>query len=145
MPTIVVHATKNTNNYKIFLVIIKMQFLPQQNYLQTSLLGVGDPANYIEDQQLFDTPIGRRDKFKSLRTVAISAIIFVTIIALYDVLRNVINHYWINQALQDPDSANTVNDIKRTQIANTNRIWSSLTFALVCIGIAIVALPLLWH
>jgi len=102
-----------------------MQFLPGNNSLQTSLLGVGDPPNYLEDQDLFETRVGGDSKYSSLKTVAISAIIFVTIISMYDVLRNVVNYYLTED------------------IANQTRLVGSITFVSACIIIAFIAIPLL--
>lgn len=75
--------------------------------------------------------------------VIISAIIFVTVVALYDVIRSGLNAHFANLALTDPNSHNTPEDIERTQIANQNAFWASVIFATICLIIGIILIFLL--
>lgn len=70
--------------------------------------------------------------------VVMSAIIFVTVIGIYDVIRGGINNYFADIALTDPNSHNSPDDIERTNIANTNALWASMVFAGVAIILAII-------
>jgi len=47
-----------------------------------------------------------------------SAIIFVTVIPMYDVVRNLINYYYAKNALADKTIQNDTKSIKNTLIVN---------------------------
>lgn len=74
----------------------------------------------------------------SIIIVIISAIIFVTIISMYDVVRASFNSFYSNIALTDTNSHNAPQDIQRVQIANRNQLWSTMTFCAFCIVTAVI-------
>ena len=75
--------------------------------------------------------------------VIISAIIFLTIIAIYNVISTAIDNYYSNIALNDPNSNNTQEEIDRTNIANYYALISTIVYALICLVIAIILIPIL--
>lgn len=129
-----------------------MSFTPIRGGLSTALSGTVEPTKFMDAERydarsddLYSRRIhGPANKPQALRhtiiIVIISAIIFVTTVALYDVIRNAINVYFANLALTDPNSHNTPEEIENVQISNQNALWSSMVFAAVCILIAICLL-----
>lgn len=83
-----------------------------------------------------------RDNPKSIEytifIIIISAFIFISVIAIFDVLRNAINNFFADRSLRDPNSNNTPEDIERTEIANKNALESSIVFAAIAVLIAII-------
>lgn len=65
--------------------------------------------------------------------VIISAIIFVTVISIYDIFRNLISNYFAKITLNDPNSHNTQEQINTTLISNHGLLISSIIFSLFCI------------
>ncbi len=76
--------------------------------------------------------------------IVISAIIFLTIIAIYNVINTAIDNYYSNIALNDPNSNNTQEEIDRTNIANYYGLISTIVYALVCLIISIILVPILF-
>ena len=76
--------------------------------------------------------------------IIISAIIFLTIIAIYNVINTAIDNYYSNIALNDPNSNNTQEEIDRTNIANYYELISTIVYAFVCLIIAIILVPILF-
>src|SRR5581483_11434818 len=81
--------------------------------------------------------------FYTIVIVIISAILFVTVIAIYDVARNAISNYYAAQALRNPDSHNTPTEIEAALIANQQALIASGVFAAVCVLLALIIVPLL--
>ena len=75
--------------------------------------------------------------------IIISAIIFVTVVAAYDVIKTIIANYYAREALINPKSHNSKNDINRTIIANQNALIAAIVFSLVCVASVIIATPLI--
>jgi len=125
-----------------------MSFTPLSGQLSTALVGSIEPSKFIDVRESSRELSERRihgksnDKSDSLKyniiIVIISAIIFVTVIALYDIVRTGLNVYYSNLALNDPNSHNIQEDIDRTTIANFNALMSSITFAAICLFIGII-------
>lgn len=130
-----------------------MSFTPLSGGLSTALSGAIEPTKFIsapdtrsdpQAEELFARRIHEPSSSKTqtikytIIIVIISAIIFVTVIALYDIMRNSLNTYYANIALTDPNSHNDPEDIERTQIANINALWSSIIFAIICVIMAIM-------
>lgn len=136
-----------------------MSFTPLSGGTSTALIGAIEPTKFISIRASDDVyqndpnelyarrvhrPLDRTENMKyTIVIVMISALIFVTVIAIYDVIRNAINNYYANIALLDPNSHNDPDDIERTQIANNNELWSSMVFAAVCLVSAIILIILL--
>jgi hypothetical protein len=121
-----------------------------------SLLGVGDPIKFIrpvdndplEDRTDSRDLHGDRDSkgtnyIKTVLLVVISALIFVSIVALFDVLRNALDNYYAKQALENPASGNTETDIAATEIANQYNLLSSIVFASITSLISIILIIIL--
>jgi len=103
----------------------------------TSLLGVS--TQFIER----DNPIRQSrgaGSATSLIMIFVSAVIFVTMVAIFEVLKNAINNYYAEIALNDPDVNNTPEDILTTTTANRYGLISSFVFAVICVIIAIIVL-----
>jgi hypothetical protein len=78
-----------------------------------------------------------------LIAILITVIIFVAIIAAYDVIRDKISNHYAKQALTNPKSKNSQEDIERILLANQASYHSTLTFAFFAVMFAIFTLPLL--
>jgi len=126
-----------------------MSFLPiSTKNLQESLLGIGDPTKLLESRRddLMSRHIhGPRESSGAILLVVISAIIFITTVAVFDIIKGSINNYYSKISLTDPNSNNTNKDIQRTLIANRGSLASNFIFAMICIIIAIVIIPILYH
>ena len=132
-----------------------MSFLPiDYGSLSPSLLGVGDPIKFLRPKRIQfkgkankeDGPGPSMKRNREINTtilIIISAIIFISVVALYDILRNYITNKYATKALEDPRSENTKTDIAKTEIANLNGLYSSICFALIVILSAIILIPLL--
>lgn len=123
-----------------------MSFLPLnfQN-LQPSLLGIGDPKLIDFDKaDLSGKNIhGPKQHHATIIIIIISAIIFVTAVAIYDTIKSMINSHFTKLALINPDSHNTKKDIQRTLIANRESLTANCVFCIVCIILALVFVPIL--
>jgi len=122
-----------------------MSFVPLNGGFSESLLGVGttnliDTAKFNE-KGLEDLHPEKNGLTNSILLVVISAIIFVTVVSFYDVLRTFINATFAKIALEDPRAKNTEQDIISTEIANKEAVISSLTFFAfsLLLGILIVS------
>lgn len=131
-------------------------FSPLSGGFSTALSGTVEPVKFLDTSRPdieFRTEssdiYGRRihEGSKSSGTinytivlVIISAIIFVTVVALYDVIRTGLNTYFANQALIDPNSHNTQQDIEAAQIANQNIFIANIVFAAITFAIAVIAI-----
>ena len=132
-----------------------MSYQPlQEGTISTALFGIADPAKFTDpirldvDQSLFKREIhSPEEKQNSIKytiiIVFISAIIFVTVIAIYDVFKSLITNYFARDALQDPNSHNKREDIERTIISNQDALKSNFWFALFCIITAIILISIL--
>lgn len=140
-----------------------MSFHPIQQGFSSSLLGIADPVKFVDpsridtslldkdstaDKSLTDRRIhAGRDKTQTIRytliIIVISAIIFVTVIAIYDVLRIVITNFYAKAALTDPKAQVTPTDLTRTLIANYESFLATLVFALIAIFLALILIPIL--
>lgn len=142
-----------------------MAFTPLSNGVATALSGIlVSPGRLIDVSRLetdddiddirlhgFDVDKNKKNNHQqkdrtlkySILIVIISAIIFVTIISIYDVLRLVLNNYFAKKALDDPNSNNDPKDVERTLIANRNQLYSNLTFSGLCIGLSVVVISIL--
>lgn len=131
-----------------------MSFTPLKGF-STSLSGAVEPSKfYLTRDEWREDLYSRRihpleDKAESIRytilIVIISAILFVAVIALYDVLRNLTVNYFADRALRDPRSNNTQQDIESTNVANENTLLASIVFALICVVTAIFFITYLVH
>jgi len=130
-------------------------FVPLEHTgLTTSLLGTGDPVKYLpearseEPRNIYRRIHGSERKITpnsyTIILIVISALIFITVVAVFDVVRNAINNYYAKKALKDPRSNNTKRDIERAVIANKNNFYSSVTFAFITLFISIILIPLLF-
>lgn len=101
-------------------------------------------SDVLENRHIHGPSERKEDKIRyTIIIVMISAIIFVTTVSIYDVIRNALNTYYANLALTDPNSHNTNEDIERTKIANQNQLWSSMVFSAICIFSAIILILIL--
>lgn len=126
-----------------------MSFHPLSPGISQSLLGVGANPDLLDSSRYINRDYIDRSHYlsegkvpsgytKLILTVIISAIVFVTIVAIYDVLRNAINNKYAKIALEDPAAQNTQESINSTEIANQQALISSIVFAILCILSAIV-------
>ena len=132
-----------------------MSFTPAQNGFNTSLLGAEDWYRFknipVRNPTLYRKQINGPDDddgnptnnpTTSNRTaiifIIISAIIFIAIVAVYDVIRNIINNYYAERALRDPKSTNTLQEIDNTLIGNYQGLIASIIFAVFSIIVAVI-------
>jgi len=141
-----------------------MSFTPISGGLSTALSGSVEPVKFLDVNDL-DTGVDVRSDVSpgelyfrrmhgsaninqttqyTIILIIVSAIIFVTVVSLYDIIRTGMNTYFANRALTDPNSHDTAEDIERTMIANMNALWSSIAFAFIALALAVIfLLPLM--
>lgn len=126
-------------------------FQPLQDGFSQSLLGVGTNPSLIDAAKFNarglkselgddDVEFVKDSTTKLLLTVIISAIIFVTVVSIYDVIRNYINNHYANIALNDPNASNSQQDIDSTMIANQQGLKASVIFCGICVLIGSILL-----
>lgn len=119
-----------------------------------ALLGIADPTKFVDvyrndvGRSIYEKRIhGNGDKTQNIKytiiIIIVSAIIFVTIVSIYDIFRNLINNYYAQITLEEPNSGNSETEIKSTLIANKYSLISSLFFAIFCIITSIILIYLL--
>ena len=125
-----------------------MTFQPlKEGSLSTSLLGIVDQSKFTDISRNDDSYQGAthnpqsRDLKYTILVIVISAVIFVTIVSIYEVIRTIIKNYYAKIALTDPMSNNKQKDIDRTIISNYDALKSSFFFALFCLVTGII---LIW-
>jgi len=118
--------------------------------LSESLLGVGanpdliDTAHYINKQVVKTATSNNNNPQRMILAIIISAVIFVTVVAIYSIIRNIITNYYTKKAITDPKAKLTPEVIETTLIYNKYGLVSSIVFAVVTIIIAIIAIYLSW-
>lgn len=132
-----------------------MSFRPlQEGSISSALLGAADPAKFVDvarediDKSLFDREIHSPEEKQSnirytLIIIVISAIIFVTVISIYDVFRSIITNYFARQALTDPSSHNKKEEIESTIVANQDALRSNIVFSIFCIITGVILIYIL--
>ena len=129
-------------------------FAPLNGNLSSSLLGVGAvdpvfrsiprPSEYLWERRVHEGGMpGVSGLAHALILIMISAIIFVTIIAMYDVAKVALSNAFAKEALKDPKSHNKRISIERTVVANAGALNASFTFAASCLVSTIIFIPIL--
>jgi len=130
-----------------------MSLYPLSSFgLNDSLIGVADATKITDskrngskdysNRRFHELSHGETIRYTIIIT-CISAILFVTIVSIYDVLHNVINVYYNDLYLNDPHSHISQEDIERTKTSNKNTLIANCIFALICIVSAVIFVPLL--
>jgi hypothetical protein len=130
-----------------------MSFRPISTGFSTSLLGSSDPVKFSDplrfEKRLVERNIHGSTKVSTIEytliIIVISAIIFVTVVAIYDIFRSMSYNYYANLSLLNPESNNTLEDIQRTLIVNQGSLKANITFAIFCIVLALALIPLLLY
>jgi len=78
------------------------------------------------------------DLYRTVLIVVITAMIFIIIVAFFDVIRNIITSYYISKSIRDPEVDNPPEYIKKTEISDKNAIISSLVFAIIVTVIGLI-------
>lgn len=126
-----------------------MSFQPlKEGSPSTALLGIAANQDSFTDISRNDdsyqggtyNPRNKNLKY-TLIVIVISAIIFVTIVSIYDTIRTVIKNYYAKIALTDPMSNNTKEDIDRTIVSNHDALKANFFFSLFCLVTGII---LIW-
>ena len=124
-----------------------MSFHPISFNTGTALLGtaVSDPTRSDITQSLYPrgihgAPVRGPSLTYTLIIIVVSAIIFVTIVSIYDVIRNGVYVLNARASLQDSD---TPANIERTLSGNQAVFTSSVMFAVICLVTAGIFIPLL--
>ncbi len=108
-----------------------MSFTPLSEGVSTALSDISEP---LFSRRIHLAPDNNSPGLAfTIKIIVISAILFITVIALYDVVRSAITIYFADKALTDPLSGNTPQQIRQTKISNENTFYSSVIFALICI------------
>ena len=95
---------------------------------------IRDPRDVSLEERHIHGPAEKRERpVHIVIVIIISAILFVTIVSLYDVLRAWIINYYAEITLKDPISNNTENDIRKTLLANWNSFKAAAFFACMCV------------
>lgn len=123
-----------------------MSFFPPK--IGESLFGVADPVKFVDMDYAYDkihspSHIHKKTMKYTIVLVFISAIIFVTVISIYDIFRNIISGYFNEKYIQKSHNNIPQENIERTIIADKNAIISSIIFALFCIVFALIFVPIL--
>lgn len=120
-------------------------FTPLQGGFEQSLVGAAVPGKFVNVTKQNARMAPRRrdtgDGSSNIILVIITAILFVMIISIYDVIRNIINNYYADRALRDPVAANDPQDIESTLIGNREGLTASIVFAVFCV---ITGIPLIY-
>lgn len=103
---------------------------------------------YQKDTNLTERHIhGPRHNIQTIKhqiiIILISAMIFVSAVAVYDVIRNSINYFYADFSLHNNGNTNTEQDINNFLLASRDTIISSALFALFCIITSLIFIPLL--
>jgi hypothetical protein len=129
-----------------------MSFQPAQNGVNPVLLGVTTTTGFTTTEggvnTLFSKKIeGVRPRTKQITNTIISiiasAFIFISIVSIFDVLQNAINNYRASIALNDPRAGNSAQEILTTEIANEERLQSSLIFSVFAMVFSIIFVSIL--
>ena len=128
-----------------------MSLYPSSFDLNKSLIGMTEPGKFIDPLRIESRDLTSRnihghisheDTIRyTIVITCISAIIFVTIISMYDVLRNIVNSYYTENYFENSNNNMSEDDITRIRISNKNTIISSVIFSLLCILSAIILIP----
>ena len=114
-----------------------MAFHPLQGGINSSLLGIGVAPRILDSnnqgRELYPRRIDSGGRENTIFVIIMSAVIFITIISIADVIRNYINNYYARRALRNPLSRNTQKEINNTLIANQEGLNASITFMVFCI------------
>lgn len=124
-----------------------MSYLPLHPGFNQSLLGVGASPNTF-DLDLRDTDqlygkLHGSSKKNTIVVIIVSALIFITVISLFDIARNLIHNKYAKRALTDPRTKLTKTDITNTLIANHDGLLASIAFSTFCIIITVIVLYLI--
>ena len=127
-----------------------MSFQPLNLGLSESLLGVAatnndfiNTSNYI-NKKVVKNAGQNNDPKKMILAIIVSAVIFITIVSIYSIIRNIINNYYTKKALTDPKVEIPPQEVEITLLANEYGLIASIVFAIVCIIIASIAIFLSW-
>lgn len=108
-----------------------MSFHPLNGGFSSSLLGTATTPKIIHVENTKNDYYRRISNDKNKNTIFIifvSAIIFVFVVSIYDIIRNAINNYYAQMALKNPKTKNTQQDIDNTIIVNNYSFNSSIVF-----------------
>lgn len=103
---------------------------------------MGSPRQLFE-RNMYDDAGQSRASIHTVILVMISAILFVTIIAMYDVVRNFIKDYYAKTELEVHRNELPTEDIIEAELANRENLQSSIVFALFSLITALIFIPLL--
>jgi len=137
-----------------------MSFVPLKGGFSSSLLGAGTTPSLMEIaerrpredvktlEERIHAPSERKEKHHHRNTiiiVIISAIIFVTVVSMYDVVRVYFNAKYADKALNDPNAHNDPDQVSSTTIANYYSFISSVGFSLFCLASAVILISILYR
>ena len=127
-----------------------MSFTPiSTGQLSESLLGTGASLTALDAARFEDIEAHRphieqtRGGGNTLTIIIISALIFITLVALFDVFHGTISNYFARRALFNPNSFNRPHDISRTLVSNREGLKSDIMFAIFCLIIVPILIYLL--
>src|SRR5438445_12782215 len=113
-------------------ICYKMSFIPPlaSRGVNESLIGVGAQPKILDDNDLLynkklHVPV-KDTQTHLVLVIILSAILFVTIVATYDVIKSGINYAFSNAALHDTHSRNTQEEIERTITADFYVVLATL-------------------
>lgn len=126
------------------------------NKLGESLIGIADPVKFTDPlrveasdyiyERIHGTPHAHGKTIKySIIMILISAILFVTIISMYDVLRNIITYHYTEKNLKDLHNKLSQESIELSTTTNNYTLISSIIFSITSIILAIILIPLLLY
>lgn len=126
-----------------------MSITPLSGGLWSSLLGVGatrpgrtDPFKLGADELRYPKESGRsstEDLRYAIIIIVISAIIFITVVAMYDVVRTVVANYFAATTIANSNQETAAADL----LSNSNALIAGIIFAFVCVITVLIFVPLL--
>lgn len=107
---------------------------------KASLSGIVDPIRYIETDDYVENKIVDESKklTNSVILIFISATIFVTVISVFDIIRNAIRMYFSDRTINNGDSNYSEEFIVREKVIIRNEFYAHLTFSLITCLLAII-------
>ena len=118
-----------------------MSYLPVSYGFNQSLLGVGSTPNTfnltLKDSDSYTRLHGGSNK-NTIVVIVVSALLFITIISIFDILRNVLHNKYAKIALNQ--SKISKKDKNNTLIANYQGLIASVNFSVICIIVTVITL-----
>lgn len=99
-----------------------------ESLLETALSGSTITSTMDNNLQT----ISKKSKSPRIFVVIITALIFVTVLALFELIRSIINHYCRQRTFTNPRSQHSRKEVINTLIESRETINANMMYTLVC-------------